>query len=106
MHSWSRSTAWSGCCYTEDHAQASCMWQKPREIAAFAGNGYEVATGGGGTMTPANAVTSWQGSSAHNAVILSQGMWSSKPWRAMGTAIYGGHAVVWFAEESDPTGGY
>lgn len=106
MHSWSRSSVWTGCCYTPDHAHASCMWQKPRELVGFGGNGYEVATGGGGPMTPAGAVTSWQGSAAHNAVILSQGMWSTKPWRAMGTAVYGSHAVAWFAEESDPTGGY
>ena len=32
-HSWSANARWSACCYTRDHAQARCMWDKPREIS-------------------------------------------------------------------------
>ena len=39
MHSWSNKGNWTACCYTSDHAQAECMWNKPRELTAYRGNG-------------------------------------------------------------------
>jgi len=30
MHSWSDQEKWEGCCYTDDHKKASCMWDKPK----------------------------------------------------------------------------
>src|SRR5688572_21421412 len=32
-HSWSAKGTWTSCCYTSDHKQARCMWQKPKEVA-------------------------------------------------------------------------
>jgi len=31
-HSWSNKGKWTSCCYTQDHSQAACMWNKPKEI--------------------------------------------------------------------------
>jgi hypothetical protein len=45
MHSWSSKGSWSSCCYTDDHAEAECMWDKPREMTDYEGNGYEIAFG-------------------------------------------------------------
>ena len=28
-HSWSDKGKWTACCYTDDHAKAECMWNKP-----------------------------------------------------------------------------
>src|SRR5690606_37215456 len=42
-HSWSKEGEWSSCCYTSDHKQAKCMWDKPKEIAGYEGAGYEIA---------------------------------------------------------------
>jgi len=109
LHSWSSSppadVSWSGCCYTSDHAQAACMWNKPGEITAgwassYNSNGYEISVGG--TSTPSNCLSSWQGSSAHNDVILNQGMWTSHPWAAVGCSARWNTCHVWFGELTDP----
>lgn len=59
LHSWSNNGygLWNGCCYTSNHAAASCMWDKPREISGgiFTGNGYENSASG--TTTAAGKFT-------------------------------------------------
>jgi len=104
MHSWSTNGAWSSCCYTPDHAQAQCMWDKPRELTNYPGNGYENAHGGsnGYQATATSALKGWKRSHGHNAVILNQGIWSKHSWKALGVGIYKGYAVLWFGKEIDP----
>lgn len=106
LHSWSEGGAWSSCCYTPDHAQAQCMWDKPVELTDYPGMGFEIAFGGSGgyIATAANALSAWKSSSGHNAVILSQGTWSSFPWKAVGVGIHQGYAVAWFGQVVDPSG--
>lgn len=107
LHSWSAAGAWSPCCYTADHAQARCMWAKPREITrgGYSGNGYEIsAAASGARITPEDALRMWQKSSGHHQVIINQGGWSSIRWQAMGIAMSEHHAVVWFGQETDSGG--
>ncbi|MCU0843567.1 MAG: CAP domain-containing protein [Spirochaetes bacterium] len=105
MHSWSDKGKWSACCYTRDHRQAACMWNKPRELTPYPGNGYEISNGAWGVAMNAEiALKGWQGSPAHNAVIINEGIWSGGPWKAVGVGIYGNYAVVWFGREADPAG--
>lgn len=103
LHSWSDKGNWSACCYTADHAEAACMWDKPRELTDYTGNGYEIAYFQSNEATPEEALSAWQNSSAHNDVILNNGSWSNK-WNAIGLGIRGKYAVVWFGNEEDPTG--
>lgn len=109
MHSWSDQSAsgeWSGCCYTGDHAQARCMWNKPRELTDFDTNGYEIAAGGGGFYYSGSAdyyLRLWQGSPPHHATIINQPPWND-PWEAVGFGFMGSYAVVWFANKKDPLG--
>jgi uncharacterized protein YkwD len=100
LHSWSDQGPWTACCYTPDHAQAQCMWSKPQELTEYPGNGYENAASGAGS--PAAALAMWQGSTAHNEVILNLGIWESHPWNAVGAGLYQGYATLWFGEQSDP----
>jgi uncharacterized protein YkwD len=97
---------WSNCPYNaSNQATYDCMWKAPQRFGTpYPGNGYENAHGGsGGYKANANsALESWKTSSAHNAVILNQGMWQNRPWQALGVGIYGGYAVLWFGEEVDP----
>jgi hypothetical protein len=106
LHSWSDQGPWSPCCYTEDHAQAACMWNKPQELSNYPGLGYEIAYWTNETLSPVNfakkALAGWQRSVPHNVVILNFGRWKSKHWNAMGIGVYNGYAVVWFGEEKDP----
>lgn len=103
LHSWSNDMPhlWSGMCYTEDHAQAQKMWDKPREIStgSYTGNGYENAAWG--YPTPAAALNGWKNSPGHNDVILNQGIWSSPTWRAMGVGIRGSYYFLWFSDTTD-----
>lgn len=108
MHSWSDRGNWSGCCYTSDHSQSRCMWDKPRELTGYTGNGYEIAHGyasyssyQGHDVTPENSFNGWKSSPPHNAVILNQNMWSSITWKAMGVGIFKDFAVVWFGDQPD-----
>jgi uncharacterized protein YkwD len=99
LHSWSDAGAWGGCCYTDDHAQAQCMWDKPRELTDYVGDGFEIAASG--TPTALSALTAWQGSPGHNDVIINAGTWADYPWNAIGAGMNNGYAVVWFGGEAD-----
>jgi uncharacterized protein YkwD len=103
-HSWSPAGDWSACCYTADHAQAKCMWDKPREITrgAYKGAGFEIFYWTGGRATPEGALSSWKSSPGHHGVILNHGVWSTSRWQAVGVAISEHYAVIWFGQEPDP----
>jgi len=100
LHSWSDQGAWSACCYTPDHAEAQCMWDKPSELTVYPGYGYENAASG--VATAAGALNLWKNSSGHNDVILNQDIWTNLTWNAMGASIYQGYAVLWFGQQVDP----
>ncbi len=100
LHSWSDQGSWFACCYTPDHAQAQCMWDKPRELTMYPGDGYEISYSG--PNDPVGAVNAWSGSMGHNTVMLNLGQWENFPFSAMGAAIGQGYAHVWFGQEIDP----
>jgi hypothetical protein len=102
LHSWSDKGNWTPFCYTSDHANAQLMWDKPRELTSYEGNGYEIAVFRSDTMTADAALELWKNSEAHLDLILNNGIWKDVEWRAIGGAINGKYAVVWFGEESDP----
>ena len=104
-HSWSNNGNWTGaygngafkgCCYAPDHSNAACMWDKPKEITNYQGNGYEIAHWESSTATAQSALISWKGSAGHNAVILEQGGWG--PWKALGAIYMGNYACAWFGK--------
>jgi len=109
MHSWSDKGRWTPCCYTPDHKQSANMWNKPRELTSYRGNGYEIAFYTTGNYdSPAQfareILNGWKGSPGHNEVIINKGKWKDVSWKAMGIGISGGYACVWFGEEKDPAG--
>lgn len=83
----------------------SCMWEAPQRLGtAYPGNGYENAyAAGGGKVDAPSVLKSWQSSSAHNAVLLNQGIWQDNDWKALGIGFYKGYAVLWVGEKIDPT---
>lgn len=105
LHSWNSSRYWKGCCYTADHAKASCMWDKPEEIAGFRAHGYEIAYRG--THAPNNMLDLWLNSPGHRDVILNHGNWERSPWKSIGIGISERgsdnqrFAYVWFSEARD-----
>ncbi|TVR03281.1 MAG: hypothetical protein EA398_05385 [Deltaproteobacteria bacterium] len=101
LHSWSSQGPWTACCYTRNHAQRTCMWNKPRELTDYPGNGYEISVGTTGVMTPSWALQLWQSSEGHRNVILNVGDWSPA-WGAIGVGLDGRYGHVWFGREADP----
>ncbi|HAA17794.1 MAG TPA: CAP domain-containing protein [Cytophagales bacterium] len=101
LHSWSDQGDWTPCCYTPDHAQAQCMWDKPREITDYTGNGFEISYWSSRRASAEEALDSWRGSSGHYAVIMNQGTWDDNQWQAMGIGLYGTYGVVWFGTAKD-----
>jgi hypothetical protein len=103
-HSWSSHGDWTAVCYTGS-AQASQMWNKPREITeSYDGNGYEIAYWNSQGAAPSSALDEWMSSTAHSDTILQRGIFSGTVWQAMGVAIDGDYAVVWFGKDPDPAG--
>jgi len=103
-HSWSDNGLWSSCCYTTDHARASCMWHKPKEITSYTGKGYEIAYYYSLGATPDKALNGWKNSPRHNHLLINADVWANVEWRAMGIGIYGNYATVWFGFERDKEG--
>lgn len=101
MHSWSDQGEWSSCCYTDDHQQAECMWNKPREIADYPSAGYEIAHWHSMQASPKSAIEGWKTSTGHNQVMINAGQWKSVSWSAVGVGIYQQYAVIWFGELED-----
>jgi uncharacterized protein YkwD len=107
MHSWSRNGDWSACCYTADHRRASCMWDKPRELTVYEGDGYEIAfhttaSHPTGPSYAQDAFTNWSKSKGHNDVIVNRGTWKNVNWKAVGIGYYDGYATIWFGTLDDP----
>lgn len=103
-HSWSDKGDWTPCCYTPDHKQASCMWDKPREIAGYNGNGFEIAYYSSDPATAEEGLDGWKKSSGHNPLLINSGTWAKIEWRAIGIGISGNYGVVWLADgEGDPS---
>lgn len=101
LHSWSKNGKWTACCYTDDHKQAKCMWDKPKEITGYPGYGYEISYYSSGGATAAEGLEGWKKSHGHNEVIINEGIWKSVTWNAVGIGLYKEYGVVWFGKETD-----
>lgn len=97
-HSWSDKGNWSACCYTPDHAKASCMWDKPKEISGYDGNGFEIAYYSSGEANAMDGLEGWKKSPGHNPLLINSGTWSKLEWSGIGIGIYGNYGVVWFGD--------
>ena len=109
LHSWSDKGSWSACCYTPDHKQAKSMWNKPRELTNYQGDGYEISYYSTYKYdSPAafakDILEGWKKSPGHNEVIMNKSIWKQVSWEAIGVGIYGEYADVWFGKEEDMTG--
>ncbi|WP_375584740.1 CAP domain-containing protein [Cyclobacterium xiamenense] len=101
MHSWSREGPWTDCCYTDNHKDPNCMWDKPKEIAGYDSPGYEIAYWHSAAAQPEEALEVWKKSPGHHAVLANLPPFNAANWKAMGVGIYKEYAVVWFGEMED-----
>lgn len=103
-HSWSDDGNWTPVCFTLDGRYAQAMWDKPREITrgVYKADGIEIAAWDSYGITPDFALKLWQGSPAHDHVIRETDVWRGSDWKAMGVAIGGHYAYIWFGKDPDP----
>lgn len=101
IHSWSKKGNWKACCYTSDHKEASCMWNKPKEISGYASNAFEIAYYSSKGASAAEGLEGWKKSIGHNQVIINEATWKNVKWNAIGIGIYKEYGVVWFGELAD-----
>ncbi len=100
LPSWSGGGGAVACCYTADHQQARCMWNKPRELTGYPGDGHELTFQG----KSGDALDVWLGDSAHRAVVDETGSWQGAAWQAMGIAVGPDTTHLWLGRETDPAG--
>lgn len=100
-HSWSKKGDWSSCCYTSDHKKASCMWDKPKEISGYAGQGFEIAYYSSNGANAQEGIDGWIKSPAHNPLLINLETWKQVTWQAIGIGIYKEYGVVWFGMVKD-----
>jgi len=101
--SWSDAGDWTPCCYDLSAPDGTCIWNKPMEITGYPVNGYEaISTDGDEENTPSEAFGALTGNEDIADQMLEQGDWSRRSWKAIGAAIHGPYASVWFGEERDP----
>lgn len=102
-HSWSKKGTWTSCCYTADHAQAQCMWDKPKEIAGYDSEGYEIAYYGSAGSKAEEALEGWKKSAGHNPLIINSDTWAQLTWKGIGIGLYKEYGLVWFGTLEDAT---
>ena len=109
LHSWQVSNA---CCYTRNHGNPNCMWQKPKvrlyicslvlsyfynifkQLYGDKRTGYEISAAGSGTLTEDQFVDLWRKSPGHNGVIMGQGGWNKL--KKVGCSHNSNNAHCWF----------
>lgn len=101
LHSWSDQGSWTPVCYTRDHREAKKMWSKPREVAGYKANGFEISAYSTGCQKAECWLDQWKRSSGHNQVIINGGIWADSTWRAVGIGLDGDFAHIWFGELAD-----
>lgn len=99
LHSWSNHGAWTSGCYDpNDQATWPLMWNKPKEIANYPSNGYEIAAWATPAITADQAVTLWRSDAPHDDVMLNHGIWAGLTWQALGGWAGDNYACAWFGE--------
>jgi hypothetical protein len=79
------------------------MWDKPREIAQYNDNGYEIAYYSSKGATAEEGLAGWKVSPGHNPLIVNEGMWKDVKWKGIGIGIFGEYGIVWFGQAEDNT---
>jgi hypothetical protein len=104
LHSWSKKGNWTPCCYTKDHANAECSWNKPEELTKYTGSGFEVAYFDYRPATPEGVIEKWKKNPTNKEILLTSGYWEKVTWNAVGIGMFGNYATVWFGKLPDKDG--
>ena len=101
LNSWSDKGSWTPCCHNIHVPQEECIRNKPREIASYPGEGYELTYAEVFDTSADTVFRFWQKVKEANDFLLNRGSWEKKNWRAMGVGIYKNYAVLWMGQRTD-----
>jgi hypothetical protein len=101
LHSWSKNGPWEGVRYTANHRHARLMWNKPKELTNYPGDGFEITFAKKGGASAKAAFDSWKSQKSVEAIMVNSGNWETIHWRAIGVGIHGDYAVIWFGDRED-----
>ncbi len=98
--------SWVDCDYDGKNRKTyNCMWDMPKKLTGYPGKGYECGFAQWGQeFSAADILEGWQNSRGHDNVIINKATWKKMEWNAMGVAIYGNYATLWFGRIKDPKG--
>ena len=77
------------------------MWEKPKEIAKYDGEGFEIAYYSSDGASAVEALNGWKDSPGHNPLLINSLQGSKEAWKSIGVGIFEQYAVVWFGKEED-----
>jgi hypothetical protein len=77
------------------------MWDKPKEIADYQGQGFEIAYYSSAGASAKEGLDGWKVSPGHNPLLVNSGIWKKVTWNAIGIALYKNYGLVWFGELRD-----
>merc|ERR1712110_925119 len=94
LHSW---LVKFPCCYTSDHANGKCVWNKPLQLSGWDDRtGFEISAWRSDKMSATQAINQWRGSFGHYDVIMGRSGWDDL--KTVGCGYRNNHAHCWFAK--------
>ncbi len=101
FHSWSEGGKFEGCCFRKKNPDFSCVRNKPKELTKYKGEGYELVYWENGQAFSDAAMDEWKTITPSKDIILNRANWNDLSWNAMGVAIEGNFALLWFGIVKD-----
>jgi hypothetical protein len=101
LSSWSDKGPWQPCCHSRITPNPLCILGKPAELSAYSGEGHELCYWDNLQVRPDSVIAFFSGLKQSRDLLTNQSKWSYFSWKAVGVAIYGHYASVWFGELPD-----
>jgi len=95
---------WSNCPYDiKSEKTWDCVFESPKRLKTnYTGQGFEnLYRNLNGNATPVLALEAWKKSPMHNNLILNLDIWKDTKYDALGVAVSGNYAAIWFGSRSD-----
>lgn len=101
LNSWSDKGDWTACCHNKYVPMEECIRNKPKELTAYTGEGYELTYAEIMDTHPDTVFRFWKKIDEAAQFLLNEAQWADKTWRAMGVGIYKNYAVLWMGQKRD-----
>ncbi len=101
LNSWSDKGPWTSCCHSKYTPNPDCIFNKPKELTSYKGEGHELCYWDSENVSPDTVFRFWRSVEQTRDVILGQRKWTMYSWKAIGVGLYDGYACVWVGDQPD-----